>query len=410
VDNQIFYLPPIKTVDEASYRRATDYFLRYGRVLVQEMRRGHSELDEGFLLKDGSVVCELMNIWAPNPCGTRPASYRMSAKMEPRMREWSLKLLQSVSWTGVVEMEFFEDIEAGPMLMEINGRFWGGLPAADASGVDFPWLWLQVVTGRETPPKKSYPSPLYARNLERDLPWMVNNLRMPKTDPQRVSARRLLPEIGHVLAGRDRFDEFTRDDTAPGWFLLRWWTRQAARKLRFALLKTALCNRRYAKRAAKLAHNAERIFIISCNNIYRPPFLAELLSQEAKAAGIKLPPIFPRALFNNEGSSTPNEAVENAQTFGVSLTERRSTFLNEAPLSRRDVVILFEKWHVDELRELDKHGRAKIIFFELLCDSPRGARIPDPMWGGADALGIAYKLIARAAHRLVMQLAELPRA
>ncbi len=58
------------------------------------------------------------------------------------------KLVRALNWTGPIMVEF--KIEADtrtPLLMEINGRFWGSLPLAVAAGVDFPYLAYQQLTG-----------------------------------------------------------------------------------------------------------------------------------------------------------------------------------------------------------------------------------------------------------------------
>lgn len=61
--------------------------------------------------------------------------------------EYSQRLIESLHWTGPIMVEWKRDAKTQtPMLMEINGRFWGSLPLAIASGVDFPWLVYQRVT------------------------------------------------------------------------------------------------------------------------------------------------------------------------------------------------------------------------------------------------------------------------
>jgi hypothetical protein len=47
-------------------------------------------------------------------------------------------------------VEFRDDGEGPPYLMEVNGRFWGSLQLAISAGVDFPRLWLDVLRGDAT--------------------------------------------------------------------------------------------------------------------------------------------------------------------------------------------------------------------------------------------------------------------
>jgi len=70
-----------------------------------------------------------------------------SVALDEEMVEASQKLLAAVDWQGVAMVEFKRDIRDGQAkLMEINGRFWGSLQLAIASGVDFPVLFLHQLT------------------------------------------------------------------------------------------------------------------------------------------------------------------------------------------------------------------------------------------------------------------------
>jgi predicted ATP-grasp superfamily ATP-dependent carboligase len=70
-----------------------------------------------------------------------------SVALDEEMVEASQKLLAAVDWQGVAMVEFKRDLRDGQAkLMEINGRFWGSLQLAIASGVDFPVLFLHQLT------------------------------------------------------------------------------------------------------------------------------------------------------------------------------------------------------------------------------------------------------------------------
>ncbi len=62
--------------------------------------------------------------------------------------EVASKLLQSLGWNGVAEVDFMWDgtDDGEPHLIEVNPRFWGGLFHAIESGVDYPWMLFQMVT------------------------------------------------------------------------------------------------------------------------------------------------------------------------------------------------------------------------------------------------------------------------
>ena len=70
---------------------------------------------------------------------------------------------------------------AGPCLMEINGRVWGSLPLAVASGVDFPRRLAELIL-HGPPPPDTKPFTQYAvgtrsRNLELEMLWIAQVMR-----------------------------------------------------------------------------------------------------------------------------------------------------------------------------------------------------------------------------------------
>lgn len=62
------------------------------------------------------------------------------------------ELLGRLGWHGVAEIDFRWDRESTPRLIEVNPRFWGGLPQAVEAGWDYPWLLYRLaVDGRVDP-------------------------------------------------------------------------------------------------------------------------------------------------------------------------------------------------------------------------------------------------------------------
>jgi predicted ATP-grasp superfamily ATP-dependent carboligase len=107
---------------------------------------------------------------------------RESIALPNPMVEATLKLLQRVKWHGVAMVEF--KVDAGnskPLLMEINGRFWGSLQLAIDAGVNFPFLLLNMAMGKsETLPENGYRVGVKSRWLLGDLDQLV--MRLTKSD------------------------------------------------------------------------------------------------------------------------------------------------------------------------------------------------------------------------------------
>lgn len=103
---------------------------------------------------------------------------RESIALPKDMIEATLKLLQRVRWHGVAMVEFKVDSTTQrPLLMEINGRFWGSLQLAMDAGINFPFLLLNMARGRtETVPENGYRIGVKSRWLLGDLDQLLMRL------------------------------------------------------------------------------------------------------------------------------------------------------------------------------------------------------------------------------------------
>lgn len=83
---------------------------------------------------------------------------RESIALSEPMTSYAVRLLEQVKWHGVAMVEFKVDRESGvPMLMEINGRFWGSLQLAIDAELNMPHLLHRMVNGvSEVVPRDSY--------------------------------------------------------------------------------------------------------------------------------------------------------------------------------------------------------------------------------------------------------------
>ncbi len=71
-----------------------------------------------------------------------------SVPVDPRLRDFAIRMLAPIGWHGVAMMEYKQDRRTGDFfLIEVNGRFWGSLQLAIDAGVDFPFLACQLARG-----------------------------------------------------------------------------------------------------------------------------------------------------------------------------------------------------------------------------------------------------------------------
>jgi len=59
------------------------------------------------------------------------------------------KILTHMNWHGMAEIDFRKADDSPPYLIEINPRFFGGLPQSVAANVDYPYLLFQVACGED---------------------------------------------------------------------------------------------------------------------------------------------------------------------------------------------------------------------------------------------------------------------
>lgn len=104
--------------------------------------------------------------------------YRESALLDPRMKMYAEKLLETLNWHGIAEVEFRLDPRDNiPKLMEINPRFWGSLCVAVKAGVDFPYLLYKIAMDGDTKGTFNYKVGIKGRYLEQELLYLVSLMK-----------------------------------------------------------------------------------------------------------------------------------------------------------------------------------------------------------------------------------------
>jgi len=97
------------------------------------------------------------------------SSLRRSIPVDPRLQQPASRLLSAMDWHGPAMVEFRDDGTGDPCLMEVNGRFWGSLELAVASGVDFPNLWAGLLRGERVEAPAGYEAGVTSRWLWGDV-------------------------------------------------------------------------------------------------------------------------------------------------------------------------------------------------------------------------------------------------
>ena len=96
-------------------------------------------------------------------------------------------LLESLDWKGLAMVEFKYDKRRNRFfLMEINPRYWGSLPLAVFSGVNFPVLHALSGIGREFPPVLEYRQGVRMRFIDKDVKSIISSSRKQKSIVKRI--------------------------------------------------------------------------------------------------------------------------------------------------------------------------------------------------------------------------------
>jgi len=113
------------------------------------------------------------------------ASYAESFH-DPTLKEYGMRLLDSLNWHGVANIEFKQERSTGRLkLMEINPKFWASVEVALRAGVNFPYDVTQIAVGKEVPYSEEYEKGLkFHFPLSRELMHLREN---PRALPRVIS-------------------------------------------------------------------------------------------------------------------------------------------------------------------------------------------------------------------------------
>jgi hypothetical protein len=82
------------------------------------------------------------------PRETGASALRESVPL-PDAEEAAVKLLSHLDWHGIAELDFRRGRDGRSYLIEVNPRFFGGLPQAIAANVDYPHLLYRIACGEK---------------------------------------------------------------------------------------------------------------------------------------------------------------------------------------------------------------------------------------------------------------------
>jgi predicted ATP-grasp superfamily ATP-dependent carboligase len=207
------------------YQTARD-LVPAGTIMVQELIAGGGEAQFSFaaLCVEGTVEARLIaRRRRQRPPDFGQVSTCVETIDDPGLAEPATTLLRALGYTGLVELEFKHDQRDGRFkLLDVNARPWAWLSLGGRAGVDFAYLWWEVVHGRSVP-QVSAPAGVRWLHLALDVPTSLRQIARG-----RLRAR-------DYLASFDQLPEFatlTTDDPLPALAEVRVLARRSLKRRR----------------------------------------------------------------------------------------------------------------------------------------------------------------------------------
>jgi len=147
------------------------------------------------------------------------ASSLRESVYDPKIKRLGIKMLKALKWHGVAMVEFkLDNRDKKLKLMEVNGRFWGSLPLASASGVNFPYLLYKMSMDGDVKSVLRYKVGVKSRWLVGDILHLVSVLT-ESYDKKTVGNVEKIKTLLEFLKFYDEdlhYDIFSLDDILPG--------------------------------------------------------------------------------------------------------------------------------------------------------------------------------------------------
>lgn len=204
-----------------SYLAAANW-IAYAPLVVQQFIPGHGAGVFCLYDRDHAIAWFAHRRIREKPPSGGVSVLCESVAVDPVLKDYAERLLRAAEYRGVAMVEFRIGTDGRPYLMEVNARFWGSLQLAIDCGVDFPWLYYQMLMGESVAPVQEYQVGRRLRWWLGDLDHVLLQIRNPD-----LGVGQKLAVVGRFLGTsfdpRCRQEVFRWSDPGPGWLELRQW-------------------------------------------------------------------------------------------------------------------------------------------------------------------------------------------
>jgi predicted ATP-grasp superfamily ATP-dependent carboligase len=141
------------------------------------------------------------------PRGTGAGALRETVQ-HPEAEAVTVELLSPLNWHGIAQVDFRIADGGAPYLIEVNPRFFGGLPQCIAANVDYPHLLYQVALGE---PVGEHPEIDLEKRTETPVVGLLATLEEIANDEAKLAEwRALAEEFKRIPEANQRFLQWQR--------------------------------------------------------------------------------------------------------------------------------------------------------------------------------------------------------
>jgi predicted ATP-grasp superfamily ATP-dependent carboligase len=177
------------------------HFNNIGNFLLQEYVSGQG-YGVSMLYNKGDLRASFTHKRLEEKISTGGTSTLRVSTRNEMLEGWSRQLLDHLKWNGVAMVEFkYDEKKKKGWFIEINPRFWGSLALPYYAGMDFPWLYYQILKEGDIKPVNDYKEDVKVKWLLGGALGFLDSVIHDKK-----------PDWNHLSLNADYYDDFNWKD------------------------------------------------------------------------------------------------------------------------------------------------------------------------------------------------------
>jgi predicted ATP-grasp superfamily ATP-dependent carboligase/protein-tyrosine-phosphatase len=401
--------------------------------LIQRYHPGHGVGIGAFLWQGNVLAVAQHRRLSEYPSSGGVAVTAVSEAVDPVLLGHATRLLRALEWDGVAMVEFKRDPATGDaVLMEVNGRFWGSIALAIASGIDFPRHLWEVSTGRPCSAPASSSAGVRFRWSAGELRRLAEIARDDSRPDRSARTRAAMVEfVRHSLSSyRDAL--WRINDPLPAIAELasvllevaggagrsaigRVLPRRVKSTLREVRDLPAESRRTYLRRLARRTlrgrdespslRNARSFLVLCHGNIMRSPTAAAMLRRRLGDGTI----VRSGGLHARPGRPAETRAIIAAGELGLSLSDHGAAPVTPDVVEGSDVIIVMDYRNEATLLTRFPAAAGRVVLLgQYRPSKTSSSEIPDPYHGTLDDVRRCFADIRACVDNLPLDVPTMP--